>query len=171
MSKLKTLNKLLNRFEEVTVGIALIVAVTLTFIEVVLRKFFGSSLGFTQELVVYLLIYTGLIGAAIGVREKVHLGVDLAIKQFPVKWQKGFVIITTMLCVLFTTIITILGIQQVINIALFGQVTPEMEIPLYVPLLIVPLAFGLMTIRFIQELIHVFKTPANEILQQEEGAY
>jgi C4-dicarboxylate transporter DctQ subunit len=171
VNMMKTLNKILNRIEEITVGVALVVAVTLTFIEVILRKFFGSSLGFTHEVVVYLLIYVGLIGASIGVRKKVHIGVDLAIKQFSVKWQKGIVIGTTIASTSFTFIITLLGIQQVKTIAAFGQVTPEMEIPLFVPLLIVPLAFGLMSIRFIQELIKVWKTPAEEVLQQEEGAH
>ncbi|KGX89711.1 TRAP transporter small permease [Pontibacillus marinus] len=167
---MKVLNSIINKFEEVVVIISLAVATTLTFIEVILRKFFGSSLGFTHELVVYLLITAGLIGAAIGVREKVHLGVDIVIQQFPLGLQKTIVIVTQIASVLFCLIITILGVQQVQNIAEFGQVTPEMEIPFFIPLLIVPISFGLMTLRFTQQLIQIMRTPAKGLLQEEEDA-
>jgi C4-dicarboxylate transporter, DctQ subunit len=165
------LNKLLSRLEEVIVAVTLTIAVIFTFIEVILRKFFGSSLGFTHEAVVYLLIFSGLIGASIGVREKVHLGVDLVVQQFPYKVQKTLVLLTNLTSILFCFIIAGLGVQQVQNIAAFGQVTPELEIPLFVPLLIVPIAFSLMAIRFIQQLITIIKTPAEEVLQQEGGAH
>jgi len=167
---MKALHSIINKLEEIIVVITLAVATILTFVEVVLRKFFGSSLGFSHELVVYLLITAGLIGASIGVREKVHLGVDLVIQQFPFGMQKMIVIATQIVSILFCTIIAVLGVQHVQNIAEFGQVTPEMEIQLFIPLLIVPISFGLMTLRFTQQLIQIIKTPAKGLLQEEEGA-
>lgn len=165
------INSTLNRLEEIIVVFSLAVASILTFLEVILRYFFGSSLGFTHEVVVYLLIGTGLIGASIGVRNKVHIGVDLAIQQFPYAVQKAIVILTHLLSIAFCVTYTFLGIEQVQIIANFGQVTPEMQIPLYIPILLVPIAFALMSIRFIQQLVRVWKTPAHEILQQEEGVH
>jgi C4-dicarboxylate transporter DctQ subunit len=165
------INLILNRLEEIIVSISLTVATILTFTEVILRYFFGSSLGFTHEIVVYLLIATGLIGASIGVRNKVHIGVDLAIQQFPYGVQKVIVIVTNLLAIGFCVIYTFLGIEQVTIMAELGQVTPEMRIPFYVPLLLVPISFGLISIRFIQQLVSVVKTPAHEILQQEEGVH
>ncbi|MYL54866.1 TRAP transporter small permease subunit [Pontibacillus yanchengensis] len=168
---MKTVLYILKKMEEISVGIAMSIAVLLSFVEVVLRKFFGESLGFTHEVVVYLLIYAGLVGAAIGVRDKVHLGVDLAVKQFPHTLQKGVVLVTTAVCTFFTTVITVLGVQHVGNIAAFGQVTPELEIPLFIPLLIVPLSFGLMTLHFIRELLQVIRTKPEHVLQEEGGAH
>ncbi|TLS36580.1 TRAP transporter small permease [Pseudalkalibacillus caeni] len=168
---MKMINTFLDRVEEIIVAVSLTIAVALTFTEVILRKFFGSSLGFTQEAVIYLLIIAGLIGASIGVRKKVHLGVDLVIQQYSPKVQKAIVIATTTISVLFCLTFTFLGIEQVQVIATFGQVTPEMEIPLYIPIMVVPISFGLMSFRFIQQLVNNIKTPAEEILQQEEGAH
>ncbi|QST01000.1 TRAP transporter small permease [Pontibacillus sp. ALD_SL1] len=159
----------LHRLEEVTVAVAMSIAVLLSFVEVVLRKFFGESLGFTHELVVYLLIYAGLIGAAIGVREKVHLGVDLLVKQFSPAVQKAIVIGTTVVSIAFTVIITMLGIEHVLNMQAFGQVTPELEIPLYIPLLMVPLSFALMALHFINEMVQIIRTDKEKIFQTEGG--
>lgn len=169
---MKQLDRILCRIEEGIVAIALAVGTILAFIEVILRYFFGASLGFTHELVTFLLIITGLIGAAIGVRTKVHIGVDIAVKQFPVRFQKIIKIGALILCLLFCITFMILGIQQSQILANFGQVTPEMEIPLYIPNLIIPISFGLMTLRFIQEIIKYLKTPANKISEFEnEGGH
>lgn len=163
---MKLLNVILNRIEEIFVSIAISLAVTLTFIEVVLRQF-GSSLGITQELVNFLLIWTGLIGASIGVREKTHLGVDILISFFKPTTQKAVIFLTTLTNAIFSALIFILGYLHVSNIISFGQVTPEMEIPLYIPRLLIPIAFGLMTIRFLQETYKVGKTKAEELITSE----
>jgi C4-dicarboxylate transporter DctQ subunit len=165
---LKFLNILLNKTEEILVAIALAVSTIMAFIEVILRKFFGSSLGYTHETVVFLLILVGLIGASIGVREKVHLGVDILVKQFSYPVQKAVVLCTLTICTLFCLYVTFLGVQHVQVLVDFGLLSPEMRIPMWIPKGIVPVAFGLMTIRFIQEIFIAMKTPAEEILKQEE---
>lgn len=166
---MKGLNKWLNKLEESIVSITLAIGTLLAFIEVVLRYVFGTSLGFTHEAVVYLLITTGLIGASVGVRTKIHIGVDVLVRNFPFKWQKSIMLSTLVTSALFCIIITILGIQQVQIVAEFGQVTPEMEIPLSIPISIIPIAFGLMSLRFIQAIVVQIKIPAEKTYQQEEG--
>jgi len=161
---MKFFNLILNRTEEIFVSIALMIAATVTLIEVFLRPF-GESLGITHELVNYLLIWAGLIGASIGVREKTHLGVDVLIGFFEPKTQKRVLITTTVISVLFSLIIFILGIQHVMDLANFGVVTPEMELPKYIPRLLLPIAFGLMVIRFSQEMYKIWKTKAEELVQ------
>ncbi|NBI27782.1 TRAP transporter small permease [Chengkuizengella marina] len=161
---MKKWNTILNHMEEIIVSITLSLGVFITFLEIVLR-IFDMTLGFSFEASIYLLITCGLIGASIGVREKVHIGIDIIVKQFPFAIQKLIGVGALCLCILFCLVITILGIQHIQILYSFGQVTPEMEIPVYIPKSIVPISFALMSLRFIQELIHYFKKPIN----QEEG--
>lgn len=166
---MKIINTILSRLEEILVAIALVVATIITFIEVVLRYGFGSSLGFTQELAVYLLIFTGLVGSSIGVRAKTHIGVDILVKNFPFKLQKILTVGGFLVSAGFCLIFTVLGLQHAQVLLAFGQVTPELEIPMFIPKSIIPLAFGLMTFRFLEEAIKAIKMPAEEIFRQEEG--
>jgi len=168
---MKIINTILSRLEEILVAIALVIATIFTFVEVVLRYGFGSSLGITQELVIYLLIFTGMIGSSIGVRAKTHIGVDILLKNFPFKLQKILKITGLLVSAAFCLVFTVLGIQHARVLLAFGQVTPEMEIPMYIPKSIIPLAFGLMTFRFIEEAIKVMRTPAEEIFKEEEGGH
>lgn len=170
MKKLDFFNKVLSRIEEVLCGLALTLATSFAFIEVILRRGFGSSLGFTQEAVNYLLIFAGLIGASIGVREKIHLGVDLLVKQFSPNLQKGMILFVYCLNILFCIVVAVLGYQHIAVLTQFGQVSPEMEIPMYIPKGIVAIAFTLMTIRYLQELVKAIKTPTDQLLaEQQEG--
>lgn len=163
-------DKILSTFEEVLVSIALGVATIITFLEVVLRYGFGTSLGITFELTIYLLIFVGFIGASIGVREKVHIGVEILVEKFPFKVQKVVGMSSILISAIFCAIIAYLGVEQVAVVAALGQVTPEMEIPLTVPLSTIPLGFSLMCIRFLQEAVKLQKIPADQ-LGKKEGAH
>lgn len=165
------INTIISRLEEILVAIALVVATIITFTEVVLRYGFGASMGFTHELAVYLLIFTGLMGSSIGVRAKTHIGVDIILQSFPYKVQKTLKVAGLLVSALFCAIFTVLGFQHAQVLLVFGQVSPEMEIPMFIPKSIIPLAFGLMTFRFLEEAIKGIKTPAEEILRQEEGGH
>ncbi|MDP5276504.1 TRAP transporter small permease [Chengkuizengella axinellae] len=165
---MKKIDTLLNHIEEIIVSITLALGVSITFFEIILR-IFNATLGFSFEASIYLLITCGLIGASIGVRDKVHIGIDIIVKQFPTLIQKMIGVGALSLCTLFCIIITILGIQHIQILYDFGQVTPEMEIPVYIPKSIIPIAFGLMSIRFLQTLIRYVKKPIHQLRQQEVG--
>lgn len=166
---MKFINLILCRIEEIIVAVTLALAAILTFIEVLLRYGFNSSLGFTHELVVFLLIVSGLIGSSIGVRKKVHLGVEILIEQFSPRTQKIIMVGSNLFNFLFCFIIAWLGIEQVKILSAFGQVTPEMGIPNYIPMLVIPISFGLMSLRYVQEVIILVKTPVEDWLIKEEG--
>lgn len=162
---MKAVNLVLNKAEEIFVILAMGLASILTFVEVILRQF-GSSLGFTFELVNYLLIWSGLIGASIGVREKAHLGVDILITNCEPKVQKAMIIFVSLVSVIFSVIVAYLGFQHVLDVYEFGQVSPELEMPLYIVRSLIPIAFSLMTYRFFQELYHAWKTSADDLVKE-----
>ncbi|WP_366922305.1 TRAP transporter small permease [Metallumcola ferriviriculae] len=162
-------DKILSRIEEFLVAIALGVATAITFIETVLRYVFETSLGSSYEVTIYLLIFVGFIGASIGVRDKVHIGVDILVEKFPYGVQKVVSTTTLLISAFFCLIVAYLGVKQVGVIAAFGQVTPEMEIPLTIPISIIPIGFSLMTLRFLQEAVKVIKTPTEEMGKKAGG--
>ena len=65
-------------------ALALLVAMTLvTTYRVLMRFFFGFTPSWTEELSCILVIWVMLIGLAIGVRERLHLGITLFYERFP----------------------------------------------------------------------------------------
>ena len=75
-------------FEKWATIILLAFTVTLSFIQVILRYFFNAGFAWVPEIVVFAFISMTLLGASTGIRNGVHIGVDVIVKLFPLKFQK-----------------------------------------------------------------------------------
>lgn len=154
MSKLLTI---WNRIEEVLVIALLGLAAYLTFQEVVLRYIFGTSWKGSYEITIMALIWCTFIGASLGVREHIHIGVDLLAKKLPPLGQKLFLISSILLCVLFGAIIAVKGYQFAAFIHRSNLLSPDLRIPMEIGYSSVPVGGLLLSLRFIEQLVYVLQ--------------
>jgi C4-dicarboxylate transporter DctQ subunit len=77
------------RAEEFLVVVLMILASYLTFQEVVLRYVFGTGWSGSYEITVMSLIWCTFFGVSLGVRENIHIGVDLLVKKIRSKSAAG----------------------------------------------------------------------------------
>lgn len=87
---MKLLKWLDRNFEEKLLVILLIVTVTLTFIQVVMRYIFHNSLAWSEELARYLFLYLIWIGAAYAVKREQHLRIEIILNRIPKEKLKTF---------------------------------------------------------------------------------
>lgn len=78
---LNILNTLVKWFLVILLG----VMASLSFYQVVMRYVFNNASSWSEELVRFLFIWCSFIGAAIGVKEHIHIGVDIFVKLLPKK--------------------------------------------------------------------------------------
>ncbi|TXM95426.1 TRAP transporter small permease [Methylobacterium sp. WL30] len=160
--------KILDRLEEVLIGSLMAAATLITFAAVVHRFLSGVpalqpyterlDFGWAQELCIYMFIWVAKFGAAYGVRTGIHVGVDVLVNKLPPRARKGMVL-TSLLCgALFTAIVGTLGTNFVWRIAHTDQTTPDMEIPVWLVYLAIPLGSYLMCFRFLQVAWHYLRT-------------
>lgn len=149
---LRTLDRILCRAEELFCAVLLAEAAALTFVQVVLRYGFGVTYSWMVELINYSFIYSALVGASIGVREKVHIGVDVLVTRLPRGLQRWVAAGALLLTLAFTLAIATLGVEYVGDVRRSGQVSPDLEVPKWIPYTAIPVGFGLMSLRFAQEL-------------------
>ncbi len=148
---------MLDRFEEVLMATFLALATLISFTQVVLRYLFSSSITWASEISTFLLIWTAFIGASYGVRKKVHIGVDTFINLLPDSWYRAALIASSFISLAYTISLTWLGFLFVRFMITIGQVSPDLEWPLWAIFIVVPLCNAMMTIRFIQQAFHDFK--------------
>jgi len=160
---LRTLERILSRAEEILCATLLAEAAILTFVQVALRYLFGVTHSWMVELINYSFIYSALIGASIGVREKVHIGVDIVIKKLPPRVGRWVSAAALGLAMLFTIAITIIGLEYVNDVRVSGQVSPDLEVPKWIPYTAIPAGFALMSLRFLQELYLVVTGKADAL--------
>lgn len=152
--------KILDRLEEVLIGTLMAAATIITFVTVVHRFLSGIralqdytdrlDFGWSQELCIYMFIWVAKFGAAYGVRTGIHVGVDVLVNKLPPRARRAMVLVSLGAGALFTGTIGTLGTNFVWRIGHTEQTTPDMEIPVWIVYLAIPLGSYLMCFRFLQ---------------------
>ena len=152
------INRILDRLEEFLITSFIATATLVTFAAVVMRYLGGTGISWAQELTIYLFIWMAKFGAAYGVRTGIHIGVDFVVNAARPSIKRLLVITAMLLGVIFTGVIAFFGARWVIFIYGTGQISPDMEMPMWIIYLAIPFGSGLMCYRFIQALLFFFKT-------------
>ena len=171
------LMRLLNRLEETIITLLIGAATIIIFIAVVHRYAVGVpalydylidiDLSWAQELCIYLFVWMAKFGAAYGVRTGIHVGVDLLLNMLGPHSRRKVVLAGLIGGALFTAIILVLGSRFVWHIYQFGQVSQDLEWPMWLIYLAVPLGTALMCFRFLQVAWHFYRT--NELPHADHG--
>ncbi|HEX4599544.1 MAG TPA: TRAP transporter small permease [Burkholderiaceae bacterium] len=160
--------RLLDRLEETLIGTLMAVATVVIFASVVLR-FFSTvpvvqdvairlNMTWAQELCIFLFVWMAKFGAAYGVRAGVHVGVDVLTNRLAPRPRKVLVTIGLLGGVLFTGVVGTLGAILVWEIAQTDQTSEDMEVPMWIVYLCVPLGSYLMCFRFVQVVVSFVRT-------------
>lgn len=99
-------------------------------------------------------------GAAYGVRTGIHIGVDFLVNWVRPSIRRIMVSIALSLGMIFTGAIAFFGARWVIFIYGTGQVSPDLEMPMWIIYLAIPFGSGLMCYRFMQVLTGFLKDGA-----------
>lgn len=169
---MKRLNHILNHLEEYIGVLSLIITSFIVFIQVILRYVFNYSLHWSEEVARYLIIWFIFVGSSIAVREKAHAAVDALVVYLPQQLKKVFSVLANLVAIVFCIILIISGYETVENVINFGNVTPSLGMPMYIPYLAIPIGGLLMLIRFLQLLIQDIKSfwaPLENEIEHDEG--
>ena len=157
---LRVLNRGLDHLEEALIASFMAVATVVIFASVAYRYTapvpwiwrFTSRIDMTwaQELCIYLFIWMAKFGAAYGVRTGIHVGVDLVVNHVSPLWRRTLVLFGLCAGAFFTAVIAALGGWFVYEVNQTGQVSPDLEMPMWIVYLAIPLGSGLMCCRFLQ---------------------
>jgi C4-dicarboxylate transporter DctQ subunit len=110
------------------------------------------KLTWAQEACIYLFVWMAKFGAAYGVRQGIHVGVDILVERLEGNTRKLITVIAMSGGILFTAIISWIGTDFVYHVYHGGQTSPDLEIKMWLIYLAVPLGSALMCFRFIQAL-------------------
>ena len=167
---MKVAMRILDLFEEVLIA-TLIAAATVIIFIAVCHRYLASlpipylqdallqiHLSWAQEVCIYLFVWMAKFGAAYGVRTGIHVGVDVLINSLRDSLRKKFIIFGLLAGAFFTGVIAIFGGRFVWSLAQTNQTSPDLEIPIWIVYLAIPLGSGLMCFRFLQVAYNFIQT-------------
>lgn len=165
-----TLMKILDRLEEWIIASLMGAATLVIFVAVLHRYLSGLPLGavqdmliqmntsWAQELCIYMFVWMAKFGAAYGVRTGIHVGVDVLINRMKDPMKNKFIVVGLLAGALFTGIVGTLGAHFVHAMAQTDQTSADLEMPMWIVYLAVPLGSYLMCFRFLQVTVQFIKT-------------
>jgi len=140
------------KIEDGVLMLILVSMVFLAFLQIVLRNVFGIGLIWVEPLVRQMLLWIALAGAMVATRDHNHITVDAVSRFLPpgrIKFASG------LLCDTFAAIVcglltysTFLVFHREFQDPLLGNIMPGL--PYWASLLALPIAFGVMTLRFVR---------------------
>lgn len=154
--------KVLDHLEEYFIALLMAAATLITFTAVVHRYLSGVdipaiqdtlikiNMSWAQELTIYLFVWMAKFGAAYGVRSGIHVGVDVLVNRLEPKNQKIFVMISLLSGALFTATVGTLGANFVWGMSQTDQTSSDLEVPMWIVYMAIPLGSYLMSFRFLQ---------------------
>lgn len=148
------------------VGMAL--GVFLAFINVVLRYAFDFSLTWAGELTNYLFIWSALFGAAYGFKKGIHISVTVLLNLLPPLLAKILFVIANMISFLYLSLSAYFGYQVVMLLDEIEEISVDLNIPMWIPNLVLPIAFGGAAFRAAEKVVEIIQTDAKEVLIKNE---
>jgi TRAP-type C4-dicarboxylate transport system permease small subunit len=113
-------------------------------LQILFRFVIYIPLPWSEELARYLMIWTGMVGSFVALREGRHIGVTLVVDRLPPRVAAGVAVFVQVLTILFLVILAKQGLAlALINL---NQLSPAMRIPMFFPYLAVPVGAALMII-------------------------
>lgn len=151
------MKKVFKEIEDHFCAAILLAMLILTFVNVVARKLFNSSMPFVEELTTCGLMILSIIGAATAAKRGAHLGLSLVTDRLPFKAQKIVALIGDLLSAIFSGIIVYYGYFMVLNEYTNKLKTAGMSWPEWLFGMWLPIGGVILVIRYIQIAIKNFK--------------
>ena len=142
----------ISRVETFLVTILLALMILIAFSQIVLRNFFATGLDWGDALVRYLVVWVAFVGAAIATREGKHITIDLLPRWLPGTGTIGIQALSGFFSTVICGLLTVAAAKFIWFEAQMGSTT-FFNLPVWVPELIMPVTFGLMTLRFLMRMI------------------
>jgi len=131
-------------------------------------RYVRDSLGWTEELARYLMIWAALLSISIGIKDKEHVGIQLIIRNIPIKYARILNFLVNIIILIFLSVLSYKG-MYIANKAI-PQLSTGLGISMFWALLSIPVSGVLAIIQQIIQIIFSFKPDItfNELLGETE---
>lgn len=179
-----------DNFEETLIALLLGAMTIITFANVIARAN-NSNILWALEATVYLFAWLVLLGASYGVKHNFHIGVDIVVRLLPTKARRFVTLIALVACLVFCLLLlkgswdywwafaNKRAFLEVNDIPMpdFLQFLADWlndgeqyeKIPRFIPYFVLPLSMSLLTLRFVQAGLRIYRGEQELLVESHEA--
>jgi len=121
----------------------------LAFLQVFLRNFFNFGFPWADEVLRHLVVWVGLIGASLGIREDRSIRIDVINRFLPPRINKYSEGILNLVGAIVSILLIFASLKFLQMEREYNEVFSTLRITIWKVLLIYPISFGMISLRFI----------------------
>ena len=153
----------IDNFEEKILTILLPIMVIVVFAATFFRFTKLMIIPWSEELARYIMVWIIFLGIGVGAKTNSHFTVDNLVNALPKSTHKAFFIIRSAIIIGFCGVIIYISIGFINSLMSMGQVSPSLQIPMWIAYAAVPVGMVLMIVRTIQYVVRKFKEEKESI--------
>lgn len=160
---MKRIDRYLSGLENFLAGGSLIAATVLAVCAVILRNLTGDVLFWSEEAIIYLIIFSTFFGAVVTLRHNEHVAVDILPSLLKGRKKKFFVVLAGLATLVYAGFVAYLSWALITEPFSRTTITPALKLPLWVVELSLAVGMTLFFIRAVEMSIRSFKTPSDQL--------
>ncbi len=159
----------IRHLEEGLSAALLLFGLAIVMMEIIGRGVFSVSFLWSEEMSRYTLIWLTYFGAAAAVRTNSHIRITALVAILPQGAQRILELVICALALVFTAYVAFYGLRYVQGTATLGLMSSDsnLPIPIWVFHAIIPIGFGLMSLRLVERIVDIVRHPAADVLAEE----
>jgi C4-dicarboxylate transporter DctQ subunit len=163
------IGKLIGFINQSIAALGISAGVALAFYNVVARYIFDSSLTWASELTIFLFLWSTFFGAAYCFKEDAHISISVLLDKLPDGMAKGLMLFSHSITFIFLAAVSYYGYQYLQLVIELEEMSIDLEIPMWIPYLVIPIAFAFAAYRVAEKIIYIIQTPASEVRIKSEA--
>jgi TRAP-type C4-dicarboxylate transport system permease small subunit len=138
----------LRRIEAVILSVGILLMAANAVANVIGRTFLGSSIYFSEELNQFLIVLVTFVGLGYAARHGRHIRMSAIYDQLGHRKRKALMILIAGVTSAIMFLLAWYAVSYVDRVAMMGQVTPALRVPVYLTYLWVPLGLAITGIQY-----------------------
>lgn len=162
------LDRVLTWIENTVAAASLGLAALLAILGVVLRYTFGYVIFWGEEAVIYLIILSTFVGAAVTLRHNEHVNIDILPLLLGDRGKRAVAVLGALVTVVYCAVIGGYAWIMITEPAALSSITPALRLPLWIVQLSVPIGLTLMLVRALEIL---YRAARGRQVEDDGGTY
>jgi len=149
--------KALKKVEDFFVGVSIIAATLVLFVNIILRFFFDANTSWAEEFIRYAMIWIAFIGSSICFRRGIHVGVDLLMNALSKKGKSFLQLYINIVAIVFMSFLIKYGFDLVLFSMNTGQISPSLQVKTFWIYLAIPVGAVLSIVHLLVQTYHLLR--------------
>lgn len=150
MALLARLDAWLWTLARASIGVVLIAATALVFVNVFLRYVFNYSLSWGDEVITYSLLWLVFLGGGVAARQGAHISMEAVLTVLSARTQQRNAVLVNLVCAALSAVVGYLGWRLAVAVRSLDQVGAASGLPMFWVYLAIPAGCALMVLGFFE---------------------